>query len=291
MTNPLQLDELGPRLQERLRDRHDGVVIIRADKEVLHGRVVEVMDIAKSCGGGAPGHCHGTESAREQRRSAVIRERTYTNLLIGLVLSVLIHGYIVMWGPPFSTPTPLRHSRTRRSASRLTDRQPARSRRRRTGPRRAVRLRLQASRRHPRCREAMPEQSLPAQLGLDRCRSFRGRSPGWTQTAQARPERQQSRPPAGTQQDRPASAQPRPVTRDTGGGAGEFGTGADRGRSASPGTASSPAARADSSSARSSGALSQRSQSGQSANQSSQRGKQSLPAGHAAKPQGGGRRR
>ncbi len=47
---PVQLDELGPRLQERLRDRHDGVVIIRADKEVLHGRVVEVMDIAKSAG-------------------------------------------------------------------------------------------------------------------------------------------------------------------------------------------------------------------------------------------------
>ena len=57
---PVQLDELGPRLQERLRDRHDGVVIIRADKEVLHGRVVEVMDIAKTCGGGAFSHCHGT---------------------------------------------------------------------------------------------------------------------------------------------------------------------------------------------------------------------------------------
>ena len=40
----------------------------------------------------------------------MIRERTYTNLLIGLVLSVLIHAYIVMWGPPFSVPTPLRHS-------------------------------------------------------------------------------------------------------------------------------------------------------------------------------------
>jgi biopolymer transport protein ExbD len=47
---PVQLDELAPRLQERLRDRHDGVVIIRADKEVLHGRVVEVMDIAKAAG-------------------------------------------------------------------------------------------------------------------------------------------------------------------------------------------------------------------------------------------------
>jgi biopolymer transport protein ExbD len=46
----VELDELGVRLRERLRDRHDGVVIIRADKEVQHGRVVEVMDIAKSAG-------------------------------------------------------------------------------------------------------------------------------------------------------------------------------------------------------------------------------------------------
>jgi biopolymer transport protein ExbD len=50
--DPLQLDELGARLQERLRDRQDGVVIIKADKEVLHGRVVEVMDIAKGAGAG-----------------------------------------------------------------------------------------------------------------------------------------------------------------------------------------------------------------------------------------------
>jgi biopolymer transport protein ExbD len=50
--DPLQLNELGVRLQERLRDRHDGVVIIKADKEVLHGRVVEVMDIAKGAGAG-----------------------------------------------------------------------------------------------------------------------------------------------------------------------------------------------------------------------------------------------
>ena len=40
----------------------------------------------------------------------MIRERTSTNLLIGLVLSVLIHAYIVMWVPPFSMPTTtLRH--------------------------------------------------------------------------------------------------------------------------------------------------------------------------------------
>ena len=36
----------------------------------------------------------------------MIRERTYANLLIGLVLSLVIHAYIVMWGPPFSMPTP-----------------------------------------------------------------------------------------------------------------------------------------------------------------------------------------
>lgn len=46
----VQTAELGPRLRERLRDRHEAVVIIKADREVLHGRVVEVMDIAKSAG-------------------------------------------------------------------------------------------------------------------------------------------------------------------------------------------------------------------------------------------------
>jgi Gram-negative bacterial TonB protein C-terminal len=35
----------------------------------------------------------------------VIRERTFANLAIGLVLSLLIHAVIVMWGPPFSMPT------------------------------------------------------------------------------------------------------------------------------------------------------------------------------------------
>jgi biopolymer transport protein ExbD len=48
--DPLPLDELGARLQERMRDRHDRAVVIKADKEVLHGRVVEVMDIAKGAG-------------------------------------------------------------------------------------------------------------------------------------------------------------------------------------------------------------------------------------------------
>jgi biopolymer transport protein ExbD len=48
--DPLPLADLGARLQQRLQGRHDGVVIIKADKEVLHGRVVEVMDIAKGAG-------------------------------------------------------------------------------------------------------------------------------------------------------------------------------------------------------------------------------------------------
>jgi hypothetical protein len=42
----------------------------------------------------------------------VIRERAFPNLVIGLVLSLLIHAYIVIWGPPFSIPTPDRRSTT-----------------------------------------------------------------------------------------------------------------------------------------------------------------------------------
>lgn len=48
--DPMEVAQLGARLQERLRARSDTTVIIRADKEVLHGRVVEVMDIAKNAG-------------------------------------------------------------------------------------------------------------------------------------------------------------------------------------------------------------------------------------------------
>jgi TonB family protein len=35
----------------------------------------------------------------------VIRERTHVNLVIGLVLSLLIHAYVMMWGPRLSVPT------------------------------------------------------------------------------------------------------------------------------------------------------------------------------------------
>jgi Gram-negative bacterial TonB protein C-terminal len=35
----------------------------------------------------------------------VIRERTFLNLVIGLGLSLMIHAYIVIWGPPFSITT------------------------------------------------------------------------------------------------------------------------------------------------------------------------------------------
>ena len=48
--DPMEIAQLGARLRERLQARSDTVVIIRADKEVLHGRVVEVMDIAKNAG-------------------------------------------------------------------------------------------------------------------------------------------------------------------------------------------------------------------------------------------------
>jgi biopolymer transport protein ExbD len=45
-----EIAQLGDRMRERLQARSDTIVIIRADKEVLHGRVVEVMDIAKNAG-------------------------------------------------------------------------------------------------------------------------------------------------------------------------------------------------------------------------------------------------
>ena len=48
--DPMEIAQLDARLRERLQARADTVVIIRADKEVLHGRVVEVMDIAKNAG-------------------------------------------------------------------------------------------------------------------------------------------------------------------------------------------------------------------------------------------------
>lgn len=48
--NPVRTPELGSRLRELLRDRKEAVVIVKADRDVLHGRVVEVMDIAKGAG-------------------------------------------------------------------------------------------------------------------------------------------------------------------------------------------------------------------------------------------------
>jgi biopolymer transport protein ExbD len=46
----ISLDDLAPRLQERLRQRADAVVIVKADRDVPHGSVVEVMDAAKAAG-------------------------------------------------------------------------------------------------------------------------------------------------------------------------------------------------------------------------------------------------
>jgi biopolymer transport protein ExbD len=48
--DPVEVAQLGARLREQLRDRNEAVVIIRADTAVSHGRVVEVMDIAKTAG-------------------------------------------------------------------------------------------------------------------------------------------------------------------------------------------------------------------------------------------------
>lgn len=48
--DPVQLADLGARLRQHLHERNDTVVIIKADRDVLHGNVVEVMDIAKGAG-------------------------------------------------------------------------------------------------------------------------------------------------------------------------------------------------------------------------------------------------
>jgi biopolymer transport protein ExbD len=50
--DPIQLPDLAALLQQHVRQRHDAVVIIKADRDVLHGHVVEVMDIAKAAGVG-----------------------------------------------------------------------------------------------------------------------------------------------------------------------------------------------------------------------------------------------
>jgi biopolymer transport protein ExbD len=48
--DPIQLPDLEALLRQHLRERNDAVVIIKADRDVLHGHVVEVMDIAKGAG-------------------------------------------------------------------------------------------------------------------------------------------------------------------------------------------------------------------------------------------------
>jgi biopolymer transport protein ExbD len=50
--DPVQLPDLAALLQQHVRQRDDAVVIIKADRDVLHGHVVEVMDIAKAAGVG-----------------------------------------------------------------------------------------------------------------------------------------------------------------------------------------------------------------------------------------------
>ncbi len=44
------IDELGKYLKKAARENREGMVIIQADERVLHGKVVEVMDVAKTSG-------------------------------------------------------------------------------------------------------------------------------------------------------------------------------------------------------------------------------------------------
>jgi biopolymer transport protein ExbD len=46
----VSIDELGKYLMKAARESPEGMVIIQADERVLHGKVVEVMDVAKTSG-------------------------------------------------------------------------------------------------------------------------------------------------------------------------------------------------------------------------------------------------
>jgi biopolymer transport protein ExbD len=46
----VSIDELGKYLKKAVRESPEGMVIIQADERVLHGKVVEVMDVAKTSG-------------------------------------------------------------------------------------------------------------------------------------------------------------------------------------------------------------------------------------------------
>ena len=46
----VSLEELGKYLTKAARENPEGMVIIQADERVLHGKVVEVMDVAKISG-------------------------------------------------------------------------------------------------------------------------------------------------------------------------------------------------------------------------------------------------
>ena len=67
--DPVEVTQLGTRLREQLRDHNDSVVIIRADTAVSHGRVVEVMDIAKTAGAARLAIATEPKGARPESRS------------------------------------------------------------------------------------------------------------------------------------------------------------------------------------------------------------------------------
>jgi len=46
----VSIEELGKYLKKAARENPEGMVIIQADERVLHGKVVEVMDVAKTSG-------------------------------------------------------------------------------------------------------------------------------------------------------------------------------------------------------------------------------------------------
>ena len=46
----VSIEELGKYLKKAARESREGMVIIQADERVLHGKVVEVMDVAKTSG-------------------------------------------------------------------------------------------------------------------------------------------------------------------------------------------------------------------------------------------------
>jgi len=65
---PVSLESLGPMLKANLPRSRERMLVIKADKEVRHGLVVNVMDIAKA--NGAEKLAIATEKKMEKRRES-----------------------------------------------------------------------------------------------------------------------------------------------------------------------------------------------------------------------------